>query len=226
MAERSEEQASSGQASGPGGASELRTRPVGKAQMNSYVLVCRETAQSVLVDPGDEPEALFALLTNTSPIAIILTHTHHDHIGALDKVRTRLNVPLLAHPGPHSERVTLYADRWVNGGDTVRVGHLALRAYHTPGHSQDMLSFLVDGEDRIIVGDTIFDGGPGRTWSAEGFRTTLETLRTIVLAWPDSAVCYPGHGPAFRLGDRRAAIEAFVQREHRADFFGDATWEA
>ena len=49
------------------------------------------------------------------------------------------------------------------------------------------------------------------------------TLRAVVLRWPDEAVCWPGHGPSFRLGDRRAAIEAFVARDH-GDFYGDATW--
>ena len=55
----------------------------------------------------------------------------------------------------------------------------------------------------VIVGDTIFEGGPGKTWSPEGFQTTLTTLRKVVLPWPDETVCYPGHGPSFRLGDQR-----------------------
>ena len=93
---------------------------------------------------------------------------------------------------------------------------------HTPGHSDGMISFLLP-DNRAIVGDTIFEGGPGRTWSADGFRATLQTLRTI-LTWPDDTVCYPGHGNAFRLGDLRRRIEAFVERDHPADFYGDAEW--
>jgi glyoxylase-like metal-dependent hydrolase (beta-lactamase superfamily II) len=75
----------------------------------------------------------------------------------------------------------------------------------------------------VIVGDTIFAGGPGRTGSAEAFRTTLNTLRTVVMPWPDDTVCYPGHGPSFRLGDIRLAIDAFLQKDH-GDFHGDAEW--
>ncbi len=78
-------------------------------------------------------------------------------------------------------------------------------------------------DHRIIVGDTIFEGGPGKTWSAAGFARTLQTLGTVVLAWPDETICYPGHGPDFRLGDRRALIETFLAKDHCA-FFGDATW--
>ncbi|MCB0004942.1 MAG: hypothetical protein KDE04_00765, partial [Anaerolineales bacterium] len=65
---------------------------------------------------------------------------------------------------------------------------------------------------------------PGRTWSNEGFQQTLETFRNVVLKWSDDTVCYPGHGPHFRLGDIRAAVEAFVAKDH-GDFHGDATWD-
>jgi len=63
------------------------------------------------------------------------------------------------------------------------------------------------------------------TQSAADFQTTLGTLRNVVLAWPDETICYPGHGPSFRIGDLRPAIEAFLDRDH-GDFFGDATWES
>jgi glyoxylase-like metal-dependent hydrolase (beta-lactamase superfamily II) len=87
-----------------------------------------------------------------------------------------------------------------------------------------MLCFALEGDPRVVVGDTIFEGGPGKTWSAEDFQTTLQTLRQVILAWPDETVCYPGHGPHFRLGDRRAAIEAFLRKDH-GEFCGDATWD-
>lgn len=203
---------------------ELRVRAVGPWPMNTYALVCPTTRQSVLVDPGAEPETLRAMLADTIPVALLLTHTHADHVGALDAMRATLNVPLMAYPGSRSRGITPNADRWLTHGDSVSVGEHTLRVYHTPGHSEDMLCFAPAGDERVLVGDTLFDGGPGKTWSVEGFRTTLQTLRNIVLSWPDSTVCYPGHGPHFRLGDRRAAIEAFLARNH-GDFFGDATWD-
>jgi glyoxylase-like metal-dependent hydrolase (beta-lactamase superfamily II) len=192
--------------------------------MHTYVFVCPATRRSVLIDPGAEPETLLTLLDGTTPEAILLTHTHADHVGALDEMRERLKVPLLAHPGPHVGDLALDAERLLADGDTVKVGEGELRVFATPGHTADMLSFADLAGRQIVVGDTLFEGGPGRTWSAEGFQALLGTLREVVLRWPDGVTCYPGHGPSFRLGDLRASIEGFLGRDHGA-FFGDATWD-
>lgn len=201
---------------------QLRTRSVGPWPMNTFALVCPVTSQSALVDPGADPETLLAMLADTTPTLILITHSDPDHIGALKEMRVRLNVPVLAHPGPYVRPIT--PDRTIGDGEVIRIGQGMVRAYATPGHTADMLSFAVEGGSDIIVGDTIFAGGPGRTKSAADFQTTLQTLRSVVLHWPNGAVCHPGHGPSFQLGDKRAAIEAFLARDH-GEFFGDAEWE-
>jgi hydroxyacylglutathione hydrolase len=203
---------------------ELRTRRVGPWETNAYVLICPTTWQSVLIDPGAEPETLLEMLADSEPIAILLTHRHLDHLGALDEMRSKLEVPVMAHPGSPAAGRAPHADRWLNHGDLVHVGEHALEVYHTPGHIDDMICFAIVDDPRVIVGDAIFEGGPGHTSSAEAFRTTLQTLRNVVLAWPDDTICYPCHGPRFRLGDRRADIEAFLAKDH-GTFFGDATWD-
>jgi len=202
---------------------ELRTRSVGPWPMNSYALACPATHQSVLIDPGADADTLMEMLAGTQPIAILLTHTHPDHVGALQEMRERLQVPLLTHPGPHFQGLELPTDRAIADGGSISVGQHTLKAYYAPGHIDDMICFAVMGGNDIIVGDTIFAGGPGATRSSAAFTTTLHTLRNVVLPWPDDSICHAGHGPSFRLGDKRAAIEGFLARDH-GDFHGDAEW--
>lgn len=203
----------------------LETKQVGPWGMNTYALICPETNKSVLIDPGADPEKLEAMLGDSEPVAILLTHTHVDHIGALDEMMQRLDVPLMANDGPHEPHgKETAASRWLREGDTVQVGNGMLNVIYAPGHIGDQICFALANDKRVIVGDTIFEGGPGRTWSSQGFQETLKTLRQIVLTWDDDTICYPGHGPAFRLGDIREKVEAFVNKDH-GDFHGDATWE-
>lgn len=202
----------------------LSMKEVGPWPMNTYALACPTTNESVLIDPGADPYALSDMLGKTSPVAILITHSHFDHINKLDEMRKRLNVPVMAYSGPHSDGVILAADRHLQNGDMVKVGNHQLRVYYAPGHIDDQICFALEEDERVIVGDTIFDGGPGKTWSATGFQTTLQTLRDVVLPWPDKTICYPGHGPSFRLGDNRKAIESFLATNH-GKFFGDATWD-
>ena len=202
----------------------IRTCQVGPWDLNAYALVCWESRISVLIDPGAEPDALERLLTESDPAAIVLTHTHSDHTGALAEMRKRLKVPVMAHPGDGALRQNLDADQWLYHGSTVDFGIHQIKVYHTPGHSADQISLMVKDHHIAMVGDTIFQGGPGKTWSVEEFRITLKTLRKILLSWPDKTFCYPGHGPSFCLEDSRKDMEKFLDKDH-GSFFGDATWD-
>ena len=199
----------------------LKIATVGPWPMNSYALICPTTGQSVLIDPGAEPDKLAALLTDSTPVAILLTHAHPDHVGALAEMRDRLNVPVFMHPA--DSPMMIMADSWLANGDTFTLGQHTLQIIHTPGHTPGMVTFMLP-DNRAIVGDTIFQGGPGKTWSPHYFKVTLETMRNIVFTWPDDTLCHPGHGPAFRLGDERPAFESFLQHKQSDELFGDVTW--
>lgn len=202
---------------------QLETRQVGPWQMNGYALLDPNSNRSVLFDPGGDPDILVKMLGDTRCEAILLTHTHVDHVMALDEMKQRLGVPVLLHPGAHDNGERVRGDAYLRDGDTFTLGDHQLRIEHAPGHIGNQICFHIENDPRIIVGDTIFAGGPGRTWSTAGFQTTLNTLREVVLNWPDEAVCHPGHGPIFTLGAIRPKIETFLTRDH-GDFFGNAEW--
>jgi glyoxylase-like metal-dependent hydrolase (beta-lactamase superfamily II) len=190
--------------------------------MNTYALICPETKQSVLIDPGAEPDTLLQMLEDSRPIAILLTHAHHDHVGALAEMKIELNVPVYLHPA--DSHMGVAADEWFADGDRLTLGQHTLQFIHTPGHTPGMVTVMLP-DRRAIVGDTIFKGGPGKTWSPHNFAKTLETMRNIVFQWPDETDCFPGHGPSFLIGDERPAFEAFIGRTHPAGLYGDVTWE-
>ncbi len=202
----------------------IRSRRVGPWAVNAYALICPETAQSVLVDPGGDPDVLEEMLAETDPRAILITHAHPDHVGALAEMKARLGVPVLAHPDPGTGKTSAPADELLRHGRVLDLGRRRLEIFHTPGHTPDHVCIKPVDAALALTGDAVFEGGPGKTWSAEGFRSELRYLEEIVLAWPDDTVCHPGHGPAFRLGDKRRAIENFVTKDH-GGFFGDAVWD-
>ena len=101
--------------------------------MNAYALICPDTKQSVLIDPGAEPETLLNDGAQTqTPIAILLTHAHHDHIGALADMREQLNIPVYIHPA--DSHMGVAADKWFADGDTFSRGkqHAANYPYPRP----------------------------------------------------------------------------------------------
>ena len=188
---------------------------------NSYIVTCRKTQDSAMIDAPAEASIIVDTLRNTTPRYILLTHSHFDHIGALAQLRAELKIPLAAHASDaanlESPPETLLSD-----GDTLSLGDLTFAILHTPGHTPGSLCFRVGRY--LISGDTIFPGGPGRTDSPAAFEQIVKSTAEKILVLPDDTVVYPGHGDATVLKKEKDEFAIFNSRPHDPRLCGDVLW--
>src|SRR3712207_6656993 len=157
---------------------------------NAYVIHAPEG--DVIVDAGAEPEKILAA-TRAEVAAILITHRHADHIGALDAVRRETQAPVYMHP---ADAVGAGVEGYepLEDGECVDVAGQSLRVIHTPGHSPGSVTFVV-GKDQI-VGDLVLPGSVGRTDISGASWEEIEiSLRKVMPYWVDETRLYCGHGP-------------------------------
>jgi hydroxyacylglutathione hydrolase len=188
---------------------------------NSYLLICQKTGASVIVDAPGDAEKVLKLLEGTHPKYILMTHNHMDHVDALAALKSALNVPLAAHEDD-AGGLPVKPEQFLNDGDTISFGEIQLKVLHTPGHTPGSLCFLTDRY--LISGDTIFPGGPGKTWSPDDFKKIVESLTNKIFTLPDETQVYPGHGDATVLKKEKHEFEAFSSKPHDPDLCGDVVW--
>jgi glyoxylase-like metal-dependent hydrolase (beta-lactamase superfamily II) len=188
---------------------------------NSYLLICQKTGASVIVDAPGDAEKVLKLLEGTHPKYILMTHNHMDHVDALAALKSALNVPLAAHEDD-AGGLPVKPEQFLNDGDTISFGEIQLKVLHTPGHTPGSLCFLTDSY--LISGDTIFPGGPGKTWSPDDFKKIVESLTNKIFTLPDETQVYPGHGDATVLKKEKHEFEAFSSKPHDPDLCGDVVW--
>ena len=188
---------------------------------NSYLLICQKTGASVIVDAPGDAEKVLKRLEGTHPKYILMTHNHMDHVDALAALKSALNVPLAAHEDD-AGGLPVKPEQFLNDGDTISFGEIQLKVLHTPGHTPGSLCFLTGSY--LISGDTIFPGGPGKTWSPDDFKKIVESLRNKIFTLPDETQMYPGHGGATVLKKEKHEFEAFSSKPHDPDLCGDVVW--
>ncbi len=188
---------------------------------NAYVLTCRQTGDSVLVDAPAEASKIADRLEGTNPRYILLTHNHIDHIGALSELRSKLRIPLAAHT---ADGMTLSPppEIQLNDGDIVSFGNIKLEVLHTPGHTPGSLCFKTG--KYLLSGDTIFPGGPGKTWSPADLQQIIESITSKIFVLDDDTQVYPGHGDAAVLKKEKDEFVVFSTRPHHPDLYGDVLW--
>jgi hydroxyacylglutathione hydrolase len=207
----------------------LKQVTLGSWQENCYILVCPETQDAALVDPGDEFEKIVRRVGKLRVTKILLTHTDLDHIGALDAAREAFRAPVYVHPAelerpkhPEAPSHTIEGTRPLHEGQHLRIGTHYVTTYEVPGHSPGHVAFRFD--ERALVGDAIFPGGPGRTHSPAALSEALYNLQRVVFRWEDNTKLYSGHGRPTTVGNERDNFMRFLARPRPDNLFGDVSW--
>jgi hydroxyacylglutathione hydrolase len=158
-------------------------------EVNSYVVHAPEG--DIVVDAGAEPEKILGA-TRAPVAAILVTHGHADHVGALEPVRRETGAPVYMHPADAAGKVRDYEP--LEDGQALDVAGLGIRVLHTPGHSPGSVTFVV-GHDQI-VGDLILPGSVGRTDIQGASWEEIEvSIRRVIPLWEEETRLYTGHGP-------------------------------
>jgi hydroxyacylglutathione hydrolase len=190
---------------------------VGPLQENCWIVDGAE--RSIVIDPGDEGDRIVEALE--LPVeAILLTHTHFDHVGAVAELARATGAPVYC---PELETEVLAdinsyvfpgmgpfesydADRTVAGGERLELAGLAIDVIFTPGHSPGHVTYSIPDDRTILSGDVLFQGSIGRSDLPGGDHPTLmRSIATLLETLPDDTLVLPGHMGATTLGRERAS---------------------
>jgi hydroxyacylglutathione hydrolase len=199
---------------------QIHTLSLGPMGTNCYIVEAKNDC--LIIDPGGDSVKLIEWIKQKElrPQAILLTHAHFDHIGAVDDVRDVYHIPVYLH----EEEADWLGDSGKNGSkmfpvkqitardcdETLKLGDMQLEHFffevrHTPGHSPGSVSLVFHKEGYAIVGDALFQRGIGRTDLYRGdLPTLLSSITEQLLTLPEDTVVYPGHGPATTIGEEKA----------------------
>jgi glyoxylase-like metal-dependent hydrolase (beta-lactamase superfamily II) len=188
---------------------DVRAFTVGPVQENSYIVRADSASKRALIlDPGDEPERLLAAIDalGVQTEAILITHCHFDHIGAVAPLAAATGAPVYC---PELERPVLAdvmswvppgfgpfqsyeADHTLKGGEHLEIAGIPIDVLFTPGHSPGHLTYAIPGA--LLSGDVLFQGSVGRVDLPGGDWPTLErSIELLLKRFPEETIVYPGH---------------------------------
>ena len=191
---------------------------VGFNRTNCYIFFDEDTKEAVIVDPGENADFIQEQVSEigVTPLAILLTHAHYDHIGAVTAIKEAYNIPIYVH----EEDVPMLSDRMKNlgnvvvnlseddvilkGGEELDIAGIKIKVFHTPGHTRGCVCYYLEEEGILFSGDTMFRYSWGRTDFPGGSeREIMDSIRSKLLPLPEETVVFPGHEGATRISDER-----------------------
>ena len=193
---------------------------LGPYETNAYILKCKVTGESLVVDAPANTPVIMEKLEGTKPKYILLTHDHYDHTGVIVSLRSRLKVPLATHEYS-SYQLKTPPEILLKDGDSLQLGKLKIDVIFTPGHTPGGLCFLTD--KYLFAGDTLFPGGPGHTESPEEFKELLAAITGKIYTLPGDTLILPGHGEATTVKQSKEEYAIFTAKTH-GELYGDVAW--
>ena len=190
----------------------------GRWKENCFVVSHAPSRDALIIDPGNNAEDIAIVIERKRlrPLAILNTHGHFDHIGAVSPLKDRYELPFYLHGKDLKlvQRANFYRTvfdepeeieppevdyRFEEQEETLVFGPFSVRVVATPGHTKGSVCFLID--DLMFTGDTLFRGKIGRTDLPGGSKRLLADTLRHVLTFPGDTVIYPGHGGTSTIGE-------------------------
>jgi glyoxylase-like metal-dependent hydrolase (beta-lactamase superfamily II) len=188
---------------------------VGPMDNNAYLLKCRSDGTQVLIDAANDAATLLDLIGPAGLAAVVTTHSHPDHTGALREVVAQTGARSVAGADDAAEIPVV--THTVSDGDTIAVGDCTLEVIHVVGHTPGSIVLLYrepDGIAHLWTGDSLFPGGVGNTrGNRKNFASLINDVETKLFArLPDDTWFYPGHGKDSTLGVERGSLPEWRAR--------------
>ncbi len=190
---------------------EIHRIVVGDYANNVFVLRCRQTGASVLIDAANEHDKLLDLCRALDVRTVLETHGHHDHIAAVPAVRDAgYQVGVTAEDAAMLDGY----DYLLEDETVIEIGRLRLHTICTPGHTPGSICFRLEDAPILFSGDTLFPGGPGATHFEGGdFDTVIESIdRRLFAPLAADTLVLPGHGDDTTIGTERPSIDEWISR--------------